>query len=490
MQLLPIVPVAGRLLIGFSAMTFLPIAFSAAGGETRSALAFAITGLISLFIGGALVLSTPLTRQLDITLHGLPLLAVVWFILPLFGGLPFVLDQSLPSLATAYFEATSAMTTTGATAFVTLTGVSRGILIWRAEMQWIGGLATLVAISILLAPIRRMQLPDFGPVNIEHLGRQGQWLPRSFLRTILPLYVGITVVCWAGLSIAGVPTFDSLCLAFAAISTGGLMPRDGALVHYGSSAAVLILTLTMMAGAISLVWLRALLSMKLTLTWSSREPFWVLAGMLIVGFYVATSLHNQPPASDLIRDASVTVEGFAAAVSLMSTTGFLVSSEAHGVLPFIVVLFLAFLGAGRFSTAGGLKFYRLGAMTRQLRAELDHLIYPSSAATKASEDAAERNDLIGSIWTYLVVAGVVVACVALVLALDGLDPPAALLAAVSAVSNVGPAYNLALSGEHEVPMLYAEMSERSHVVLALAMVLGRFEILALLTLFNLTYWRG
>ena len=128
-------------------------------------------------------------------------------------------------------------------------------------------------------------------------------------------------------------------------------------------------------------------------------------------------------------------------------------------------------------------------MVRQCVTELDHLIYPNSARGRRNEIDSRRSEFLGDIWVKFASAVAVVALIAVIVSRDGLDPPAALLAAASAVSNVGTAYGLTVLESSEAPTTYADLSSTSHVVLGLAMVFGRFEILALLALFNMAQWR-
>jgi len=129
-------------------------------------------------------------------------------------------------------------------------------------------------------------------------------------------------------------------------------------------------------------------------------------------------------------------------------------------------------------------------MIQQCIAELDHLVYPNSARGRRSEDEARVHDYQGAIWINFAVTIGMIAFIALIVSTDGLDPPAALLASVSSVSNIGPAYELTTLSTGHAPVSYADLSSTSKVVLGLGMVFGRFEILALLTLFNLAYWRS
>ena len=60
------------------------------------------------------------------------------------SSLPFYLDINCENYIDAIFEATSGLTTTGATVYKEVESLSSGILIWRALLQWLGGLGIII----------------------------------------------------------------------------------------------------------------------------------------------------------------------------------------------------------------------------------------------------------------------------------------------------------------------------------------------------------
>ena len=333
MRFTPLLPVIGWILIGMAAALALPMAVAISEGEDKAAVAFAVTAVTTLFVGGAIMLASPAPKGLDILQHGIFALGAFWLFLPVVAAAPFLLADVLERPSAAYFEAVSGLTTTGATALATHTGVPKALLIWRAELQWFGGLATILGISILLAPARRNEMPDYGALNLEPPGPPGSWLPRSAWRTIVPLYCTITLLAWIGLAMSGIPTFDGACLALAAVATGGFMPRDGTMELYGSTSAVLVLTAAMFAGAVSLVWLRALITFKWRSMLSNREPLWVALAIVALGLLIADALIAPPPREHLLEVARAGAFGLATAASYITTSGFPVATSAHESLP-------------------------------------------------------------------------------------------------------------------------------------------------------------
>lgn len=481
--------ILGWLLIATGASMALPLAMSVWLGLTGQTLAFGLTSLAIIFVGGATVLTIPRRNPPDVVHDAIPILAVFWLFMPACAALPFYWSSSLPNAADAYFEAVSGLTTTGATVYVELAPVPIPLIFWRSFLQWVGGLATIISVAMLLAPTRRREHPGYGALKLGHMAHEGGWLPRGLRSVILPMYTGITFGTWALLTIVGLPGFDALCLAMSAVSTGGFMPRDGTLELYGTPLAAPILGLAMLSGAVSLIWLSALLQLRWRETLKFREPYWVIATLLFATIWLAsTVLANVPDTgvTDALADLAIV---FATTASLVTTTGLQISHRTQELVPVLLLLGLAFLGAGRFSTAGGLKFFRLGTMLRQCDVELRKLIYPNSIQSGDERRGGIGADLISAVWANFAVAALAVIVVAVVCASDGQSLTGALMAATAVISNAGPLFQMATIDGVYAAGHYAQFSDPTKVLLGLAMVLGRFEILALLSLLNTLEWR-
>ncbi len=481
--------IVGWLFLVMAAAAVFPTLTALSNDPAATQNAFILMMLSSAFTGGGLILATRESGPIDMRREGLLVIAALWLLLPLWAAIPFVLSGTIDTIAGAYFEAVSGLTTTGATVFTELTGQPEAILLWRAELQWLGGLATLMAWAVLVAP--DMRSPQFDPTLAPSALQSGRhWLPRSVYGAILPLYTGMTALCFFGLVVTGLPAFDAICLAFATVSTGGFMPRDGSLVSYGTPAALLVVSLFMFLGAISLLWVRALMQRQMSIVRANPEPIWVLTAIILLSVYlllVGLNASNNGTIVSLVEALSVIL---ATASSHITTTGFNVSESMHTQLPLVLVLALGFVGAGRYSTAGGVKFQRIGVMFTASMREFHHLVFPHSAIGSTRGLPKRTLATEGAIWAnFFVVTGAVV-LLALVMSTSGLNLTSSLLAAVSAIGNVGPAYDLAQSSDIAGRLGYDELPGPAQIALAVGMVFGRFEVLALLSLFNIAYWRS
>ena len=80
------------------------------------------------------------------------LTALSWLSVAVFGSLPFIFSSMEMSITDAFFESMSGITTTGSTIISNLENAPKGILLWRAILQWLGGIGIIV-MAITLMPI-------------------------------------------------------------------------------------------------------------------------------------------------------------------------------------------------------------------------------------------------------------------------------------------------------------------------------------------------
>ncbi|MEL7544440.1 MAG: potassium transporter TrkG, partial [Pseudomonadota bacterium] len=144
--------ILGWLLIIFAGLAIFPLLTATSLDEETARNAFAMMIVIAVFCGGAVILATRGAGTIDVRREGLLIVAVFWLLFPLLGAVPFVLSDSVATLTAGYFEAVSGLTTTGATVFTEISLLPQSLVLWRGLLQWTGGLATLMAWAILVAP--------------------------------------------------------------------------------------------------------------------------------------------------------------------------------------------------------------------------------------------------------------------------------------------------------------------------------------------------
>ena len=187
---------------------------------------FVSSSIITVFIGILCVLAN-LEKAFKLNLRQTFLFSTLaWVMVAIFGSLPFVLATQNFTFSEAFFESMSGITTTGATIITDLDNSPKSILLWRAIMQWLGGIGIVVmAITILpLLKVGGMQLFKMeGPDTTEKI------LPRTIevAAIIISTYLILTLLCGFFYWSFGMSIFDSVCHAMTTIATGGFSTHNG-----------------------------------------------------------------------------------------------------------------------------------------------------------------------------------------------------------------------------------------------------------------------
>ena len=482
--------ILGWCLGGLSMSMMVPAFYALATGERSQAMAFMNSSVALFFIAGGLIFALHRENMSIVRKQQLLIIPAIWFLLPVGAGLPFYFTGSASSFSAAYFESVSAFTTTGALLSKNISDLPGSIILWRSLLQWLGGLTTLLMLSFIIGRIMGIELFGRDTRAIIQSNSGSSMDLENTVLTILPLYFGLTVLCYLLLWAFGIPSFDALCLALSTLSTGGYMPREGAIALYGSRGAELTLAIFMFLGAVSVIWVKALFDRnRLALTRTS-EPVYVGGAILGLGFFLIISIFARANYMDIPLFFHDIIIGLATASSLISTTGFAFGHTDQVYLPYLVILIVALIGGGRYSTAGGLKISRFLTMLDLSRRELQDLLYPHGIHPTQYGSKSRDQFVRLSIWSIFSITIFFLVALMLILSYLGIPMNAALMVSVSSFSNFGPAYEFASFGKtsEDFPSLLA-MGQKAQLLLCVAMVVGRVETLAILGLLNLAIWR-
>ena len=193
--------------------------------QMENSHSFIGASFITIFIGILFILSN-LEEQFKLNLQQTFLFsALAWLLIAVFGSIPFLLSPIPFSISEAFFESMSGITTTGATVITNLDNTPKSILLWRAIMQWLGGIGIIVmAITILpLLKVGGMQLFKMeGPLSTEKI------LPRTLeVATILIFtYLVLTSLCAFFYWLFGMSIFDSIAHSMTTLATGGFSTHN------------------------------------------------------------------------------------------------------------------------------------------------------------------------------------------------------------------------------------------------------------------------
>ena len=461
------------------------VALSAGDGDLAEV--FLLTSGLTGFVSGGIYFALREQKKELVNAQTFLLCVLVWFGLPLGAAFPFVVSGQLNGID-ALFEATSGLTTTGSTTFSSLADVPTALIFWRAILQWFGGFLTLLSFLLILAPggvggVPRRQIGMMDRNLNDENGRIFQ-----VIRQVGASYAIFTLVLAWLLIIAGLPPFDSICLAFSTLSTGGFLPIDGTIASYDNRLAELFLALGMLIGATSVLWHRMAVRGKMQMLAEHRESYALILLVVALGLLYSIVLFRLAGSASVLPPSSALRQGFFTAISLVSTTGMELRHADVTVLPGLLVICVALVGATPFSTAGGLKLYRIGAMIVQAAGEIGRLIYPSSVRGGKVGQTDYTIQLMKAIWSSFLLSMIMIAIVAGMVTYDIGHFDGGLVAAVSSFSNIGPLYASGWSQTGEWPS-YAEMGLTVKYALIVTMILGRIEIIVLLGALNLNFWR-
>ncbi len=464
----------GWALAGFALAMLIPALVAFGYGESDQAWTFLVSAGITLFAGGSLVIATRGTPRQPSQREAFALAVLVWLILPVFGALPLFYIGVVPTVTDAYFEAMSGLTTTGATVLTELHIIERSVLVWRALLQWLGGLATLMLTVVLLSfySVGAMKLFRSAMPRGERHDLRVQLV--QSLRAIFWIYMTLTGMCALALVLTGLGIFESICLAMSTLSTGGFSTRDGSLAAFSYPAMEAVLVFFMLAGAINFTFHWALFHGRGWRVYSSDPEVRYLLIVAVAGSIVVALVFV------LVSELGV-FEGVRTAlfstISMMTTTGFYNTHPVSWPLFVILLLsMLALVGGCTGSTSGGMKLLRLSLLIKLVNREFNRLSHPSAVLriTYAGQHAEESP--LSGILTFFCIYAVSLGFIGVALAALGMEFHHAFTAGAAALSNTGPLTALAVSGGGA----YDGVGAEAKWLLCLAMLLGRLELFALL----------
>ena len=443
---------------------------------------FAGSAGLTAFIGVTMILTTrSTTRRINIR-QAFILTTGSWLVLTMFSALPFAFSELGLSYTDAFFEAMSGITTTGSTVITALDAAPRGILLWRALLQWLGGIGIIVmAIAILpMLKIGGMQL-----FRMESSDHSEKVMPRvtQVASGIGFVYLVLTAVCAAALWAVGFDGFDAIAHAMTTIATGGFSTSDGSIGGFANPAAELIITLFMIVGGLPFVlYLQAVRGDLGALFRDSQVRVFlviIIACIVVLGIWhhVATGA----PLGQSYREVAFNV------VSIITGTGYSSADYGHwGAFAVGVFFFLMFIGGCAGSTTCGIKVFRFQVLYATAETQIHRLIQPHGVFVPHFNKQPITEEIAGSVMGFFFLFVIIFAAIALALGAIGLDFITAVSGAATAICNVGPALGEIIGPSGN----FASLPDAAKWVLSAGMLLGRLELFTVMVMFAPSFWRG
>ena len=481
MKIAPIIYLIGLLLCILSLFMIIPALVDWFYGNDDWP-AFVGASFITLFVGSICYLSNKgiVTEHLELR-QAFLLTNSAWISIALFGSIPFMLSEIDMSFTDAIFESTSGITTTGATVINNLDTTSHGILIWRALLQWLGGVGIIVmALAVLpMLSIGGMQL-----FKTESYETPDKVVPKaaSFAAGISMVYISLTTLWALMLWIAGMPIFDSIAHAMTTIATGGYSTKSESLAAFASSSIEIIIIFGMIVGSLPFVHYLSISKNGFKNLIKDDQVKLFLTLIIFVVFIISIYLSFQNiPYVDAIRLASFNV------ISILTGTGFGTSDFNNwGGFPTTILLILMFVGGCAGSTTCGLRMARIQVLVANAKAQISKLIRPHAVVVSYYNQKPIPENVAESVMGFFFLYIISFAIIACLLGMLGLDLITAISGAASAIGNVGPGLGDIIGPTGS----YQTIPDMGKFFLCAGMILGRLEIFAILVMFSPLFWKN
>ena len=472
MQLSPVLNILGLLATILAAAMLIPMCVDLYLGSSDWPI-FALSALLTGFVGVSVWLATSRREALDLGLQQAFLLTNgSWVMIGVFGALPFMFSELNLSVTDSVFESISGITTTGSTVLVEIEKASPGILIWRALLQWLGGVGIIVmAMAVLpMLSVGGMQL-----FRTESFERAEKVVPRAtqLAGGIGLVYTALTALWAIMLVLSGMDIFDAVAHSMTTLATGGYSTRTASIGAFDSVAVEWIIIAGMIVGSLPFAHYLAMVRGGWRGLLHDPQVRW----FLILCWHL---MQHGVGLGDALRQASFN------GVSIMTGTGYVSANfSAWGGFATTILLIVMFIGGCGGSTTCGIKVFRLQVLAGTAKVQIIRLLRPHAVVLAYYNKRPVSVEVMDSVmgFFYLYILGFVV--IALFLGMTGLDFVTALSGAATSISNVGPGLGEVIGAEGN----FSSVPDSAKWVMSFAMILGRLEIFTVLVMLAPGFWQ-
>ena len=471
--------ILGLLLLVEGISMILPFGVSIYYGESDT-LALGLTAALNISLGTIAYLLTKKSNKSIGKREGFIIVSLVWVVFSLFGALPFVISNYIPSYTNAFFETISGFTTTGASILNDIERLPHGLLFWRSMTQWLGGMGIIV-LSLAILPIfgiGGMQLfvaEVPGPTPDKFHPRVKETAKRLW-----GIYLFFTLAEIMLLFAGGMNLFDAVNHGFTTMASGGYSTRQASIAEFSPYIQYVITVFMFLAGtnfALSYYGLH----FKFDKVLKNEEFRFYMA--FIIGFTIIISiflyLGDQFSGEGSFRHAVFQV------VSITTTTGY-VTTDYLQWMPFlsVIIFMLMFLGGSAGSTGGSIKIVRIALLIKNSALELKRLIHPNAVVPVRLNKKGIDPQIMTNILAFVVYYMTITVVSTIVMSAMGYDLNSSLGAVAASLGNIGPGIGAGGPVEN-----YAHIPVFGKWFLSFLMLLGRLELFTVLILFSPAFWK-
>ena len=457
---------------------FIPIILQFVYSEIDSS--FFGASIVTIIFGTLFFLSN-LDHDKQLTLQQAFLLtALSWLSIAIFGSLPFIFSDLNFSFTNAFFESMSGITTTGSTIISNLNEMPKSILLWRAILQWLGGIGIII-MAITLMPI--MNVGGMQLFKISNNDSSEKILPKSkeIALRLIYIYTALTLLCGLTYKIFGMNYFDSLTHSMTTIATGGFSNYNESIGFFNSVSIEISAMIFIILGSLPFIAYIKFISgnKKILLNDAQIRSFFkiIIFSVAILTIYLAIS-----------NSAELNLRSiFFNIISILTGTGYVNAEfDTWGGFTLILFLGLMFIGGCAGSTTCGVKIFRIQILYLFISNQLKKIIYPKGVFVLKYDQNPIDNKFISSVISFIYMYLVIFFVLTALLSLTGLDFITSISGAATSISNVGPGLGSIIGPNGD----FSSLPNISKWILTLGMILGRLELFAILVLFLPSFWRN
>ncbi len=442
---------------------------------------FFYSSIVTFFIGLVLFFSFKREKiKIDVR-QAFVLTLSSWLLIAFFGSIPFIYASTSLSYTDAFFESVSGITTTGATVINNLDSLSEGILIWRALLQWFGGIGIIV---LAIAILPTLQIGGMQLLHMEHDDPYEKTLPKinQFVLEIFLLYIFLSIFCSILYFFAGMSSFDSIIHAMTTISTGGFSSHDQSFAYFNSSNIEIISVIFMIMGSLPfVVYLQFLHGQKSLIVKDEQIKLFFIILLLIIFLTTIWLIYSRSmPVNTSMRLAFFNI------TSILTGTGYTTDNySTWGSFGLVIMLIIMFIGGCAGSTTGGIKIFRLQLLFRGAKAQIKKLTHPHAVLLMRFNGKTVTENTYNSIMGFFFMYIFIFILSSISLSFFNLDFLTSFSAAASAISNVGPGIGSIIGPNGN----YSSLNNGAKWILSITMLIGRLEIFTILVLISFAFWK-
>ena len=445
-------------------------------------IAFLIPAILLFFIGSLFNLKKAKDTKM-LAKEGFIIVGLSWIIIALFGCLPYLISQEIPSFVDAFFEMVSGFTTTGASILTDVTSMSKSMLFWRSFSHWIGGMGVLVFILAIIPESK-----DGSSMHIlraESPGPQvGKLVSRMQVtsRILYLIYLGLTVILFLLLWLGPdnkMDLFNSLIYSIGTAGTGGLAV-DPQSIEFYSNYSQYVIAIFMILFGINFTLFYFILIGNFKDVFKNEELRWYFGIMIVSVIIIMISIYSKY--NDLEKTFRLSLFQVA---TIMSTTGYSTANfNEWPSLAKTMIFILMFTGAMAGSTAGGMKTSRIVILFKSTFKRIKNMVSPRKVEVVYVDNKPVNDKVVDSVQSFFIVYFAIFIFCALLISVDNFDLTTNLTASLACISNIGPGL-----GEVGPYGSYSNFSDFSKIILSFEMIAGRLELFPMLILFNPKTWK-